>query len=149
MTQLQEMLDAGMTIQISEYVAVDTFFTDSGEPETRVFHPLNYSYLAYDDPFVAHRHNMQWINNHIQEMADNAIGRLDRMVDEMNRKGLPVMVQFFSPVTVTEDEDGVFDFVFGTEAGGLPPSNVEKLETTRSFSDSVISTAPIHTKEDD
>lgn len=107
---VEEFLDEGYRVLISEEIQPDSaFITDEGG-KIAVFHPLNYNYLAYRDIFTAHEKNMDWINNRIEDMATRANMKLDEMVYEMNHRHDPVQVNFFSPMYVTEDENGVFTF---------------------------------------
>lgn len=113
MTQLTDLMSQGFQIQISELVTPDTVFpVVDGDIITLIFHPVNYSYISNEDIFLAHEINMLRINKRIDEMAEEACAKLDRMVDEMNDKFTPKMVQGFFPNTeVIENPDGTFTFV--------------------------------------
>lgn len=99
-------LEAGYEVKISEMVGEDTIFVDG---DLVVMHPFNYSYMSNNDIFVAHEINMLRIEARIDRMAEEAIDRLDVMVDEMNRKHDPRMVTFV-PGVLVEDYDGDFAF---------------------------------------
>ncbi|QCG77573.1 hypothetical protein SEA_DIZZYRUDY_78 [Microbacterium phage DizzyRudy] len=75
-----------------------------------VFHPLDYNYAAYDDPFEAHTLNMAYIYSMIERRAEEALGRLDAMVDYLNHKYDPRIITFLHNVEVTENADGSFTF---------------------------------------
>lgn len=116
MTQLQKLMDDGYTVMTSEMIDPDRVFYIHDEAQsdetlgTLVVHPLNYSYLAYEDPFEAHAKNMERIYSDIETSAEKAYSRLNRMVDEMNKKNAPRVVTFMPNVEVAENEDGSFSF---------------------------------------
>lgn len=113
-------MEQGYRIQISEYVdpTPDTVFayTDpthdwaQEDHRTLVFHPLNYSYVAYEDIWEAHEMNVNYIQAKIDKMAKEALEKLDRMVYEMNHKHDPQLVTFFPNTEVVENPDGTFTF---------------------------------------
>lgn len=108
---LEQAMEQGWKVLISEQVQPDTVLTFQEPHRTAVFHPLNYSYFAWSDPFVAHAENMEWIQkNVIDRMVDRALARIDAMVDEMNWSHEPRIITFMPNVEVTENEDGSYSF---------------------------------------
>ena len=105
-------MDQGIQVQISEMVAPDTVFTQpAGAGDAVVIvNPLNYSYLAYEDPFEAHAINMRRIYAQIKDSYFQALARLDAMVDEMNRQNEPKLITFLGNAEVAENPDGSFTF---------------------------------------
>lgn len=114
MTKLQELIEAGWTVMRSEGAQVGAPFAalDPGNEDASliVFHPLDYNYAAYDDPFEAHTLNMAYIYSMIERRAEEALGRLDAMVDYLNHKYDPRVVTFLHNVSVQENPDGSFTF---------------------------------------
>ena len=111
MTKLRDLLDKGYTVMQSSLVQPGTHVTyDTEEATVIAVNPWDYPYLDFDDPFVAHELNMAWIYTRIESMADEALERLNAMVDKMNRKDEPRVVSFFPNVEVTENEDGSYSF---------------------------------------
>ena len=50
-------------------------------------HPIDYAYIKYNDkPEVAHNVASLWIENRIEQMADEANARLDRMFNDFERE---------------------------------------------------------------
>lgn len=110
-TKLRELLDKGYTVMQSDLVQPGTHVTyDTEEATVIAVNPWDYPYLDFENPFDAHGYNMAKIYTRIERMADEALERLDKMVDEMNRKHDPRVVSFFPNVEVTENEDGSFSF---------------------------------------
>ena len=100
-------MSEGWQIRISELVAPDTYVDDSVD-DVLIFHPLNYSYLAYSDPFVAHEQNMSWIQAKIELMAREALLKLDKLVDDYQDMHEPQTLLFLPNVEVIENPDGTF-----------------------------------------
>lgn len=121
-TKLRELLDKGYTVMQSSLVQPGTHVTyDTDEAVVIAVNPWDYPYLDFENPFDAHAINMAKIYTTIERMADEALERLDKMVDEMNRKHEPRVVSFFPNVEVTENEDGTFTFnaqPYGIETSG-------------------------------
>lgn len=113
MTQLTDLMAKGFKIQISDMVTPDTVFpvADEDGTHTLVFHPFNYSYISNDDVLKAHEINMLRIYQNIEQAADEACTRLDKMVDEMNHKHDPHIMGFLPNTEVIENEDGSYTFV--------------------------------------
>lgn len=110
-TKLRELLDKGYTVMQSSLVQPGTHVTyDTEESVVIAVNPWDYPYLDFENPFDAHTLNMAKIYTRIERMAEEALERLDKMVDEMNRKDEPRVVSFFPNVEVTENEDGSFSF---------------------------------------
>lgn len=134
MTKLTELLNEGYRVQVSELVdsspgAVFSYTEpgydwDREEHRTLVFHPLNYSYVAYDDPFIAHEQNMKRIYAQIEKSYSDALKRLDDMVYEMEHKHDPRIITFLYGTEVIENPDGSYTFF----AKGLPFDPDDTLE---------------------
>ena len=120
-TKLRELLDKGYTVMQSSLVQPGTHVTyDTEEATVIAVNPWDYPYLDFENPFDAHAFNMAKICTRIERMADEALERLNKMVDEMNRKHEPRVVSFFPNVEVEENEDGTFSFM----AAPYDPSKV-------------------------
>lgn len=126
MSQLTELMEKGYRIQVSEHVssAPGSFFGytdpehdwDREEPRTLVFHPLNYSYIAYNDPFKAHELNMARIYDQIEASYKKALKNIDDMVYEFEHKHDPRTIVFLYGTEVIENPDGSYTFF----ANGVP-----------------------------
>lgn len=120
-TKLRELLDKGYTVMQSSLVQPGTHVTyDTEEAVVIAVNPWDYPYLDFENPFDAHALNMAKIYTNLERMTEEALERLDKMVDEMNRKDEPRVVSFFPNVEVVENEDGTFEFM----AAAYDPSKV-------------------------
>jgi hypothetical protein len=118
MTVLEEWLEKGYDVKISDKIEEDSVFVFEN---LRVVHPVTYSYISNDDIFKAHEINMLRIYDNIEQAAEKACAKIDRMVDEMNMRGMPKMIMFHAATRAVENEDGSYSFyVDGEETIPVP-----------------------------
>lgn len=134
MTKLNELMEAGYAVMISDMATIGSPFysLDWGDESSRptlVFHTLDYNQIAYDDIFEWHELNMGWVYDRIDRQAKNAEARLNKMVDDLNEKHKPHrIVQFHGPMFVEEihqEENGEITFNFSS----APP--IDKADAKR------------------
>lgn len=114
MTKLKELMEQGWTVMTSPLVKQGEPFI-AGDPAIPgdaaiVFHPLDYNYIAFEDPFEAHAHNMEYIYAMIDDRAKDALKHLDDLVYYYEHRNDPRIITFLHHAEVTENEDGSFTF---------------------------------------
>lgn len=125
MSKIEDLINQGYTVMVSEHVRPDTVFAETDvdtESSLLVFNPVNYEYLV-NPPLVAHANNMQRIYDRISDMAAEARERIDDMFYDAQHKHETRIFMFADATEAFENEDG--SFTFFAQAAPYAPQTTE------------------------